>query len=104
MIPASIPAGLSAFQAAVQAAVPIADLTPLQLRALLAQGRALIASIDAAATAAGTILDGPDPSGHPLAMITAVRARLDAAYDATLLADLRGLVGRAVLNLSAGQG
>ena len=102
MIPASIPADLTAFQTAVQAASPISALTPLQLRSLVRLGAALDASIAAAAAATGAILDGPDPAGHPTAMIAAFRARREAAADAATLADLRGLIGRAVLNLQAG--
>lgn len=102
MIPASIFASLTAFQAAVAAAAPLSELTVLQLNTLVRQGRDLLSEIDAAATDVGAVLDGPDPAGHPLAMIAAVRARRDAAVDASTLADLRGLTGRAVLNLGAG--
>lgn len=102
MIPASIAADLTAFQQAVAAARPISALSPLQLKVLVGQGRSLLAEVDAAIAAVGTALDGADPSGHPLAMIAAINARAAAARDATLLVDLRGLLGRALLNLSAG--
>jgi hypothetical protein len=102
MIPATITADLQAFQAAVVAAKPIAGLSPLQLSVLIGQGRDVLAQVDAALTDVGAQLDGPDPAGHPLAMVAAINARAVAAQDAKILSDLRGLLGRAVKNLSAG--
>lgn len=102
MIPATLAASLKAYRDDVAAAKPVATLTPLQLASLVSQGRALVVAIDEALAAISTILDTPDPSGHPLVMIADVRARLAAAQDQTVLSDLRGFVGRAVLNLTQG--
>ncbi|MCJ2084591.1 hypothetical protein MKK88_01090 [Methylobacterium sp. E-005] len=100
MIPAAIPVALIAFQAAVTANKPIAAATPYQIATLVAQGQAVLAMIDSALIAAGTSLDAPDPSGHPLALIADLSGRVTAVSDQETLSDLRGFVGRAVFNLA----
>jgi hypothetical protein len=102
MIPVAISAGVTAFQANVAASKPISGLTPLQRAVLVTQGLSLVTAVDDALASVGTALDAPDPAGHPLALIAGVRTRLTASQDATTLSDLRGLLGRAVLNLSQG--
>lgn len=103
MIPASITASLAAFQAAALAAQPYASASPLQMAALVTQGVGLLGDLDIALTAAGGPLDDATSPVDPAAMIARVLNADIAATDTTTLCDLRGYLGRAVLNLSRAQ-
>lgn len=89
-----------AFQASVTAATPLEQAPPLQVAALVEQGEALIRAVDAALVAAGAPLGAEEPSGHPTAMIASVLAVVAAGEDHRTLHDMRGFLGRAVLNLA----
>lgn len=100
MIPAAVSDGLAGLQTAAQAAQPLDRAPASQIGSLMTTGVALLGTIDIALSATGKPLDVGDPSGHPLAMISAVQRLADAARDQSILADMRGYVGRAVLNIS----
>jgi hypothetical protein len=102
VIPAALSAGLVGFKAAIAAAKPINQAPALQVAALVRQGNALLVAIDAAIEASGTALDADAPSGHPLAIVAAVNALVEAGSDHSTLHDVRGFVGRAVFNLAQG--
>lgn len=102
MIPAALTAGLASYQASVAAAKPISQAPALQVAALVRQGNALLVADDAAIEASGQPLDADAPSGHPLAIVQAVDALVEAGTDHRTLHDMRGFVGRAVFNLAQG--
>lgn len=95
-----IVADANAFQAAIASASPIKQANPLLKASLLVRGNALIAEIDAALQAAAGGLDGADPTGFAGDMVGALGSLDDATSDQAVLAELRGVVGRAVFNLA----
>lgn len=103
MLPSALVADLAAFKAAAVAAQPYKTTSPLQLTALVAQGRSLLASLDIALASVGTTLDDEESGPYPAAMIATVLQAREASDDATALCDLRSYLGRAVLNLSQAQ-
>ena len=102
MIPTSVSNGLIAFKAAVKAAAPVSSLTALQLASLVSQGRAVVDAIDAALEDAGPPLDAGDPTGFPGDFVGILNGLDTATGDQSTLSDMRGYVGRAVLNLAQG--
>ena len=102
MIPVGIASGVIAFQAAVKAARPLRQAPGLQLAALVTQGNALLSAVDDALAAAGGPLDASEPAGHATALVAALNALATSAEDQRTLSDMRGFLGRAVLNLAQG--
>lgn len=103
MLSAALTGQLQAFDAAARAAQPYKSASPLQLAALVTQGNALLTSLDAALLQTAPTLDAESIPDAPAAMITSVLTALALSDDALTLCDLRGYLGRAVLNLSQAQ-
>lgn len=101
-LPTQLLLDLAAFRTAVIAAKPIKRAPPLQVAALVRAGADLLSEIDAALDATSASLEPVEVGPHPLQMVDALNAARTAADDCVTLHDLRGVVGRAVFNLSAG--
>ena len=100
MISASVQNGALALQTAVVAARPLALAPSLQISALVRQGNELLATVDGAIASEGPRLDDVAPSGPLPAVVAAVNDVIVAGADLDTLHDLRGFLGRAVLNLA----
>ena len=100
MIPSSINDALTLYVASMNAASPLAQASRLTVAALQKAGTTLVVQIDAAMTPAAGALDANDPAGFPGDLVTDLLGLASAAEDQSALADIRGLVGRALFNLN----
>lgn len=104
-IPAAVATQLTALQAAFTAASPI-DTTATRPQILGLQFRAvqLVNSLDAAIPAAAGALDTFTAPAMPQDMAAGVLGLLAATQAQVVLADMRGVIGRALSNLEQVQG
>lgn len=100
MISTKIASDLTNFVANVTASAPLNTQTKIMIEALDGEGSDLLQEIDAAIDPTGAALDATDPSGFAGDMVTVLLNLATASEDQTTLTDVRGLVGRAMFNLS----
>lgn len=104
-IPVAVTTQLAALQAAFVAASPIdTAATRSQILGLQFQATQLVAALDVALPAAAGALNTFVAPAMPHDMAAGVLGLLAATQDQIVLADLRGVMGRALSNLEQVQG
>ena len=99
-IPVTITNQLADLQTAFDAASPIdTAATRSQILGLQFRAAQLVAACDATLPAAAGALDTATVPDMPTDMVKTVLALLQSAQDQTVLAEVRGLIGRAASNL-----
>lgn len=99
-IPVGLEARVAALATAVTAAAPLASASRILVSVLQQQGAAALSDIETALAASAGNLDAGDPTGFPGDLVNDLLALSSASDDQTTLADMRGLVGRAMFNLA----
>lgn len=100
MISAKIVSDLASLQANLAASAPLNAQTKILIEALKGEGNDLLNEINAAVDPAGVPLEADDPTGFAGDMVPVLLGLATASEDQTTLTDVRGLVGRALFNLS----
>jgi len=99
MIPSSVTTGVSSLNAALVAMGSYLSASVTIRRALLQQAASLASAIDAAEKTSAGALDTFQGSKMPGDTVNGLLALLTSAQDEQTLSDLRGVIGRMVLNI-----
>ena len=99
MIPASVAPALTSLLANVNAAYPLATASIFTLAVLQQQANSIIVALDAALLADDTEMIPPTYQ-DPLSFAAEIIELVDVAQEETALAEMAGLAGRAMINIS----
>jgi hypothetical protein len=99
MTPSTVTTGVANLNAAVAAMGPYLQASTSVRRALLQQAANLEALVDTSLAAASGSLDTFSASPLPADTASGLLGLATAATDSTTLSDLRGVIGRMVLNI-----